>query len=66
MLSKFAALIIQVIEVLLRSKAFVVKKIGSGLQPSEESGFTRGQITWSRFSSVGVAWETAKLKANYK
>ena len=51
------------VEVLMRQRAFVVKKIGSGAA-SANAG--RGQITWSKFNSPAEAWAAAKEKANWQ
>lgn len=52
------------IEVLLRNKAFVIKKVA----PSGEGASVptpKGQLTWSKFGGVAGAWEVAKEKANW-
>lgn len=51
----------QVIECLLKAKAFIVKNLGT---PSEDAACGahggKGQYTWSRYDSVSAAWEAAK------
>lgn len=47
------------IEVLLKNKAFVIKKHADG------EGDGPSQITWSRYGGVGPAWATAKEQAGF-
>lgn len=47
------------IEILLKCRAFVVKRTGAG------SNGKPGQLTWSKYPSVGEAWDAAKARAAF-
>ena len=49
------------IEVLLRARAFYVKKIGGGPEPADQKGL--GQVGWR--NDVKAAWACAKERANF-
>ena len=51
----------QAIEVLLKKKAYFVKRLGKGAP----EGSAIGQLTWSLNGGAAAAWETAKQKAYY-
>lgn len=51
------------IEVLLKNKAFVIKKHADGAGGRKGDG--PSQITWSRYGGVGPAWATAKEQAGF-
>ena len=51
--------IAKAVEVLLRSRAFVVKRTSD----NSESG--KGQVTWSKFPSVADAWSEAKRRSGF-
>ena len=48
------------VEVLLKSRAYVVKRLGTS--GSSSNGKT-GQVTWSKFGGAGPAWVQAKKLA---
>ena len=54
---------IEAIEVLLRHEAYVVKRGGDG--PGADR-VRLGQISWSKYGGPHVAWDEAKLNANWK
>ena len=56
-------MILEAVEVLVFTRAFVVKKFGSGSAPSE--GLKTGQLTWSKFKSIQEAWDAAKSRSNF-
>ncbi|CAK9041192.1 unnamed protein product, partial [Durusdinium trenchii] len=51
----------QAIEVLCKTRAFVVKRVGGHV----EGQTSKGQVSWSKFPTVQAAWEAAKLRANF-
>ncbi|CAJ1360058.1 unnamed protein product [Effrenium voratum] len=51
------------IEVLLKCRAFVVKRVGQG---SASADCRKGQLTWSKFDSVAEAWGAAKARGNWQ
>lgn len=56
------------LEVLLSSKAFVIKKVGniSGGEPADEgTATTTRQITWSKHGGPAKAWQIAKRVSNF-
>lgn len=57
------------IEVLLRTRAFVVKRVGEVTgdePPSDAQYFGKGQVSWGKHNGPEKAWRLAKLKANFK
>ena len=58
----------QVLEVLCRTRAFVVKKLGQvdGDDDETRRGLQKGQVTWNKFKGPVPAWEEAKKRANFK
>ena len=53
----------EAIEVLVFSRAFVVKKFGRGAV--EKTSLKTGQVTWAKHGGPGPAWELAKQRANF-
>lgn len=51
----------EAIEILLRSRAFVCKKVSD---PSSRH-LKKGQVTWSRYDSVSAAWDAAKEQSGF-
>ncbi|CAL1164218.1 unnamed protein product, partial [Cladocopium goreaui] len=45
------------IEVLLKNRAFVVKRLPADMPPSADN--RKGQVTWSKYESVLAAWNDA-------
>ncbi|CAK9056302.1 unnamed protein product [Durusdinium trenchii] len=52
------------IEVLIFTKAYVVKKVG-GRSSSATANHKTGQVTWTKFGGAGPAWAEAKARANF-
>ena len=53
----------QAIEVLLKNRAFVVKRLPADMPPSADN--RKGQVTWSKYESVLAAWNDAKFRAGF-
>lgn len=51
----------QAIEVLLKTKAYIVKKLAKDF---EDSGRV-GQVTWSKYKGPQSAWEEAKNRSGF-
>lgn len=51
----------QVIEVLLKTRAYIVKKLAKDF---EDSGRT-GQVTWSKYKGPHYAWEEALNRSGF-
>lgn len=51
----------EAIEVLLKTKAFVCKKVAS----TSGDDLQTGQVTWSRHPDVESAWNAAKLRCGF-
>lgn len=58
----FARSAAQAVEVLLRQRAYVVKRVGNG--EGMANGST-GQVSWKKHGATG-GWMIAKVKANWK
>lgn len=56
---------IKAIEVLLKTRAFVVKRCGEVSNEEAASKQRPGQVTWSRYETVEEAWEEAKKRASF-
>lgn len=54
----------EAIEVLIFTKAYVVKKVG-GRSSSATANHKTGQVTWTKFGGAGPAWAEAKARANF-
>jgi hypothetical protein len=53
------------VEVLLKTKAFVVKRTASSDDVEKPSLLKKGQVTWSKFPNVQAAWQEAKTRAGF-
>lgn len=59
---------LQAIEVLLKNKAFVVKRIGApanGEENTDSEGGRTGQITWAKSGGCEASWVKAKTIAKW-
>lgn len=52
----------EAIEVLLKSKAFVVKRVGGGSKEEDHAG-VKGQYTWSKHGGVSQCWDVVRKAA---
>ena len=53
----------QVIECLLKIRAFTVKKLTANPEKSEDPTLKRGQVSWGKHDGVNSAWKEAKRRA---
>ena len=53
----------QVIECLLKTRAFIVKKVTANPEKSEDPTLKRGQVTWNKYDGPSGAWQEAKRRA---
>lgn len=61
------AAVAQAIEVLLKARAYVVKRLESSVEcTSEESKARLGQITWSKYGGPIKAWSVAASRAGFQ
>jgi hypothetical protein len=52
-----------VIECLLKTRAFIVKKLTANPEKSEDPTLKRGQVTWNKYDGATGAWQEAKRRA---
>ncbi|CAK8988089.1 30S ribosomal protein S6 [Durusdinium trenchii] len=51
------------IEVLLKQRAYVVKRLSSDLPADANAG--KGQVTWSKYGGPVLAWQEATRRAGF-
>lgn len=54
----------QVVECLLKQKAFVVKKVSDTNENTEN--FKKGQVSWNKFGGVEQAWMVTKERSGFQ
>ena len=54
------------IEVLLKSRAFVVKRLDESVASGSDDRKGLGQVTWSKYGGPARAWVVAASRAGFK